>query len=141
VQVPFHKFDQFVADLAHGVHRLHVDVLKVLLTDRAPVRTDTVRADLAEIASGHGYTPGGHVAALLRSGQTAGVYTLTLQNPAPWVASGGSMGPLQHAVLYNATAAGEPLIGWFAYVAAITLRLGQVFLVELDAAEGVLSQT
>jgi len=53
----FNKFYQFIEDLAHGVHDLKTGtshVLKVLLTNTAPVATNAVRGDLTELGAGNG---------------------------------------------------------------------------------------
>lgn len=58
----FVKFQNFVEDLGNGVHDLVgiQHTLKVYLTNTAPnVATHAVKADLAEIAAGNGYTAGG----------------------------------------------------------------------------------
>jgi hypothetical protein len=55
----FNKFNAFVEHLAEGVHNLQSHTLKVMLTNTAPVATNSVRADLTEIAAGNGYTAGG----------------------------------------------------------------------------------
>lgn len=47
-------------DLGLGVHNLDTGALKVYLTNAAPnAATHTVKADLAEIGAGNGYTAGG----------------------------------------------------------------------------------
>ena len=47
----FNKFQDFVEQLGKGVHQLHAagHTLKVFLTNEAPLATDTVKADIAEI--------------------------------------------------------------------------------------------
>ncbi|MBK7515448.1 MAG: hypothetical protein IPI51_07510 [Betaproteobacteria bacterium] len=42
----FQKFNQFVEDLAKGVHNLSTGQLKVALTNTAPVAANSVYADL-----------------------------------------------------------------------------------------------
>lgn len=42
----FTKFDQFVEDLAKGVHNLSTGQIKVALTNTAPVAANAVYADL-----------------------------------------------------------------------------------------------
>ena len=52
----FNKFQDFVEQLAKGVHQLHAagHTLKVFLTNEAPLATDTVKADIAEITAQNG---------------------------------------------------------------------------------------
>ena len=136
----YNKFYSFVEALAEGVHDFQTDTLKVYLSNTAPnAATMTVKADLAEISAGNGYTAGGNTATQSSSAQTAGVYKLVLADPAIWTASGGSIGPFRYAVLYNDTASGDPLIAWWDYGTSITLGAGDTFAVDFDPSTGVLT--
>jgi hypothetical protein len=135
----FNKFNSFVEALAEKKHDLGADTLKVMLTDTAPVATNTVKANLTEISAGNGYTAGGATASITSSSQTSGTYKLVLGDPATWTASGGTIGPLRYAVLYNDTAANDELIGWWDYGSSITLAAGESFAVDFDATTGVLT--
>lgn len=138
----FNKFNQFVEDLSEKVHNLGSDTLKVLLTDTLPVATNSVRADLSELAAGNGYTSGGSAATVVTSEQTAGTYKLTL-NDVVFTATGGSVGPFRYAVLYNdtPTSPADPLIGWYDYGSSVTLLNGETFTVDFDDTNGVLTLT
>ena len=48
----FTKFDVFTENLAEGVHNLGSNTLKVMLTNSAPLVTNTVKANLTEISAG-----------------------------------------------------------------------------------------
>src|SRR5262249_7211859 len=110
----FNKFNSFVLDLATKVHNLNSDTLKVMLTNTAPVATNTVKSNIAEISAGNGYTAGGMIATFSSGADVAGVYKLVLSSTSvQWTATGGSIGPFQYAVLYNSTAASGNLIGWW----------------------------
>jgi hypothetical protein len=136
----FNKFNSFVEALAEKVHNLGSDTLKVYLSNATPsASADLVKADLAEISAGNGYTAGGNQATISSSSQTSGTYKLVLADPATWTASGGSIGPFQYAVLYNDTAANDELIGWWDYGSAVTLNAGETFTVDFDASTGVLT--
>lgn len=135
----FNKFDSFVEALAEKVHNLGSDTLKVMLTNTAPVATNTTKANLTEITAGNGYTAGGNTASVTSSAQTSGTYKLVLGDPATWTASGGSIGPFQYAVLYNDTATNDELIGWWDYGSAVTLADGESFAVDFDPTTGVLT--
>ena len=52
----FNKFQDFVAQLATGVHQLHAagHTVKVYLSNEAPLATDTVKASIAEITAQNG---------------------------------------------------------------------------------------
>jgi hypothetical protein len=135
----FNKFNQFVEDVAHKVHNLNSDTLKILLTNTAPVATNEVKADLTEISAGNGYSAGGSQATQSSSGQTSGTYKLVVGD-VTFTASGGSIGPFRYAVVYNDTPASpaDPLIGWWDYGTNITITDGNSFLVDASAVNGIL---
>ncbi len=136
----YNKFNAFVEALAEKVHNLGSDTLKVYLSNATPdAANDAVKADLAEISAGNGYTAGGNTATQTSSSQTAGVYKLVLADPATWTAAGGSIGPFRYAVLYNDTAASKNLIAWWDYGTSITLGAGDTFSVDFDPSTGVLT--
>lgn len=126
--------------VAEKVHNLGSDTLKVLLTNSAPVATNTVKANLTEISAGNGYTAGGTAATISSSSQTSGTYKLVLADVV-FTASGGSIGPFRYAVLYNDTATNDELIGWWDYGSSITLASGETFTVDFDGTTGVLTIT
>jgi hypothetical protein len=134
----FNKFQSFVEALAEKVHNLGADSLKVMLTNTAPVATNSVKANLTDISAGNGYTAGGTAATISSSAQTSGTYKLVLADVV-FTASGGSIGPFRYAVLYNDTATNKELIGWWDYGSAITLASGETFTVDFDATNGVLT--
>ena len=136
----FNKFNQFVEDLAEKVHNLQADTLKVMLSNVAPVATNSVKADITEIAAGNGYSAGGTTATVASSAQTAGTYKLTL-NDVVFTASGGSIATFRYVVLYNDTPSSplDPLIGWYDYGTTLVITSGNTFTVDFDAAAGVLT--
>lgn len=136
----FNKFQCFVADVANKVHNLGSDVLKIMLTNTAPAAVNTVKANLAELAPGNGYTAGGNAVAITASSQTGGVYKL-VGSDVVFIASGGTIGPFQYAVLYNSTAAAGPLISWWDRGSPVTLANGESFAVDLDQVGGILTIT
>lgn len=132
----YNKFNCFSGDLAQKKHNLNSDTLKILLTNTAPVSTNQVKTDLTEISAGNGYSAGGSVAAFVSGNDTSGTYMLIL-SPVVFTASGGNIGPFRYAALYNSTAAGLNLIGWWDYGSSITLTNGNSFTVSLDQTNGV----
>ncbi len=137
----YNKFDIFVEDLANKVHDLFgtagagADACKVYLTNATPsASADAVKADLAEIAAGNGYSAGGNAVANVGS-RVAG--TFTLQGTSYLiVASGGSIGPFQWAVFYNDTPVSpvDPLISWWDYGSPLTLFDGESLAVKFNNA-------
>lgn len=131
----FNKFQDFAEQVGKGIHQLHAagHTLKVFLTNEQPLVSDTIKADMAEIAAGNGYTAGGEDAQNDYS-ESGGTGTLTCQD-ITWTAAGGTIGPFQFAVLYNDTPAApvDPLIGWWDYGSPITLQIGESFKVDFGA--------
>lgn len=131
----FVKFQQFAEDLGAGVHDLvgTDDTLKVYLSNTAPdVAADGVKADLAEIAAGNGYTSGGHDTQ--NSGSESGG-TLTVTGTDIVITASGAVGPFRYAVLYNdtPTSPADPLIGYWDYGSEVTLANGETFTVDFGA--------
>lgn len=141
----FNKFQIFVEDLAKAVHNFTPSTghtLKVYLSNDTPsASADALKADLAEISSGNGYTAGGNTATISSSAHSSGTYKLVLADPATWTATGAGIGPFRYAVLYNSTTTAKtsPLIGWWDYGSSITLLSGESFVVDFDATNGVLT--
>lgn len=132
----YNKFNVFVKDVADKVHNLGSDTLKVMLTNVAPVATNTVKANITDLSTANGYTAGGSTAAYVSDTDTSGTYKLILAQVV-FTASGGSIGPFQYAVLYNSTPVAGNLIDWWDYGTAITLTNGNSFTVALDQTNGV----
>lgn len=129
----FNKFQNFVQDLAEKKHDLSADALHVYLSNAVPsASADAVKADLAEISAGNGYTADG-IDTLNTGVEATGTYTLT-GTKAVWTAAGGSIGPFQYVVLMNFTQATplKPLIGWWDYTSALTLLTGETFSVKFN---------
>jgi hypothetical protein len=134
----FNKFNQWPQDLATAVHNLNTAALKVMLSNTAPVAANAVKADIAEIAAGFGYVAGGNAATFVSGVQTGGIYKLVL-NDVQFTAAGGSIATFRYAVLFNSTPGAGPLIGWWDFGAAVNITNGNSFLVDCDAANGVLT--
>lgn len=116
-------FNCFIEDAAEGKHNLASNTLKVMLTDTAPLSSNTVYTDITQIAAGNGYTTGGVTATVTTSSQTAGVYSLILSGVS-WTASGGDIATHRYAVLYNDTHASKPLIGYADYGVSAVIANG-----------------
>ncbi len=128
----FNKFQVFVQDLGRKVHNLNADTLKIELTNTAPVNTNTIIANIVDISAGNGYSAGGSAISGTSFSQTSGTATLAASTLV-FTASGGTIGPFRYAVVYNSTAAGGPLIGWWDYTSSITLADTETFTVNDSA--------
>lgn len=140
MSLAFNKFNSFVENVAEKVHNLGADTLKIVLTNTAPVATNTVLANITQISAGNGYSTGGNTLTTSSSAQTSGVYKLVCSD-STFTATGGSIANWRYIVLYNDTATNDELIGWWDYGSVITLGSGDSFVVRFDATNGVLTIT
>lgn len=119
----YNKFNQFIADVNNEVHNFSTDTIKFYLTNATPLATNTVKANIAEITAGSGYTAGGEIIPIISSTQTGGLYELDVdQTPIVITATGGTVGPFRYLVVYNDTAASDNLISYYDYGSSITLQ-------------------
>ena len=133
----YNKFLQFTKDLIDGVHDFDAHTFKVMLTNSAPVNTNTVKANLTDISAGNGYTAGGSTTTITTS-TSSGTAKVT-GTDIVFTASGGTIGPLRYAVLYNDTASDKPLIAWWDYGSSITLNDQETLTVDFDGTNGILT--
>lgn len=134
----YNKFNQFTKDLVDGVHDFDAHIFKVMLTNSAPVATNTVKANLTEISAGSGYSAGGSATTITTSTATG---TAKVTGTDVVFTSSGTIGPFRYAVLYNDTAASDPLIAWWDYGSSISLLNTETLTVDFDAANGILTVT
>lgn len=129
----YNKFNSFVEAMAKKSHNLGTDVIKIALTNTAPVAGNTVLANITEIA----YTNcSARTVTITSCTQTAGTLKWVLQDLLI-SASGGSVGPFRYVVLYNDTATNKELIGWYDNGLSITLANGESVNIDFDGTNGV----
>ncbi len=133
----YNKFLQFTKDLVDGVHDFDAHTFKVVLTNSAPVNTNTVLANITQISNGNGYTTGG-TATSMSTSTSSGTAKVT-GTDVVFTASGGSVGPFRYAVLYNDTPSSpaDPLMAWWDYGSSVTLADTETFTVDFDATNGI----
>lgn len=137
----YNKFNVFNQDILNAVHNFGGHTFKVMLTNTAPVATNTVKANITEITAANGYTAGGPTVPMTVSASgatakvTAGDVTIT--------AAGGAIGPFRYAVLYNdtQTTPAKPLVAWLDYGASQTLNDGESLLIDFDGTNGLFTQS
>lgn len=128
------KNEAFSEHLAEGVHNLDTGVIMAYLSNTTPSASlDAVKADLAEISAGNGYTAGG-VDMQNATSRTGGTTSVTGVD-ATITASGGSVGPFRYVQFYNdtPTSPADPLIQHYDYGSAITLNDGEAFTIDVGA--------
>jgi len=131
----FNKFDSFVEAVAEKVHNLGSDQLTIALTNTAPVAGNSLLANITEITYTNLSTRNITTTA---SSQTSGLYKLVVSD-ITLTSTGGSTGPFRYVVVYNSTAAGGPLVGFFDYGSSITLLSGESLTVDFDQVNGLLT--
>ncbi len=131
----YQKFNQTVADVNNKVHNMGADTLKFMLTNTAPVASNSVKANLTEISAGNGYAAGGTVVGITSSTQTSGTYSLVPTADVVFTASGGSIGPFRYVVLYNDTPTSplDPLISFYDRGSSLTLADTETFTLDVQA--------
>jgi hypothetical protein len=134
----YNKFNQFVGDLANGKHNFGSDTFKVLLTNVAPVATNSIKSDITEISAGSGYSAGGVTLATTSDTDTSGTVKFVASADNVITAS-GTVGPFRYAVLYNDTQSSpvKPLIAWWDRGTSITLASGDTFTIDTDQTNGI----
>lgn len=135
----FTKFNSFAHELGKATHNLQSHVLKVALTNTAPVATNSLLTNITQIAASGGYVAGGFTLDSVTWTTASGVAKLSIADEE--ITATGAMGPFRYAVVYNDTATGDPLIGWADYGSAVTLANGEKFRLDFHEVDGVLTVT
>lgn len=128
----FNKFQQFVEDLAKGVHNFTSDAtctVTVALTtaDNAPVETNSVLLDLTQIS----YTNlSARVVTGITAEHTTGTVSITATDLV--LTASGAVATFRYVVLYNddPTSPADPLIGWYDYGSNVALAGGETFTID-----------
>jgi hypothetical protein len=131
----FNKFQDFVEQLGKGLHNLDTAEFRVYLSNEQPLAADTVKADIADLSTGGGYTALGEDIQNAFT-ETSGTGTMTAVD-VEWTATTG-FGPFQFAIIYNNTATNKNLFGWYDRGSALTLGAGEKFKVDFGASLAVL---
>lgn len=125
----YNKFLDFAEQIGLREHQLNTDTHRVALSNTLPVNTNTILANITQIANGNGYVTLGEDAQNTWA-ETAGTGTLTAQQIV-WTSASAGMATFQYAVYYsnqtNVTLV-NPLIAWWTRAAgALTLAVGETF--------------
>lgn len=128
----YNKFNQFTDDLCSGVHNFASHTIKAYLSNATPdAAADSVKADLAEISAGNGYSAGGVTVTVSSVTQSSGTCSVAVSDPSVITASGGTIGPFRYVVFYNDTSASKSLINWYDYGSSITLADTETFTIDM----------
>ena len=119
------KFQSFVEALAEGVHNLSSDTLKVALSNASNAPSASANVKLADITTVSVANLDSVTLTVSSSSQTSGTYKLVLADLT--MTASGTVGPFRYVILYNDTAANDPLICYFDYGSEVTLASGDTF--------------
>ena len=129
------KFQCFVEDLAHGVHNFDSNTIKVALSNASNPPSASAHVKLTDITTVSTANLDGVTLTKSSSGQTSGTYKY-VPNDLTMTAS-GAVGPFQYVIIYNDTAANDPLICYFDYGSEVTLAKDDTF--KLDFGDQLFS--
>jgi len=124
----YQKFQSWIGTLCggadlEGTAGTDADTLVAYLSNTPPSLTaDVLKADLAEIATGSGYS--GPIPLDNVGTRTLGVLTVTAKSFAV-TAAGGAIGPFRYVVIADDTLAGDPLMAVFDQGTPVTIADGQ----------------
>ena len=121
----YNKFQCFVEDLAEGVHNLSSDTLKVAFSNASNAPSASAHVKLADITTVSVANLDSVTLTVSSSSQTSGTYKLVVADKT--MTANGSVGPFQYVIIYNDTAANDPLICFFDYGSEVTLANGDTF--------------
>ena len=123
------KFQQFVEDLAHGVHNFDSDTIKVALSNASNAPSASAHVKLADITTIAVTNLDGVTLTKGSSGQTTGTYKY-VPNDLTMTAT-GNVPAFQYVIIYNDTAANKELICFFDYGSEVTLHANDTFKLEV----------
>lgn len=132
--VAYNKFNAFVQDIAQGVHNLSTNSLTYALTATLPVATNSVIANITQIAYTNMST---RVPTITSCTQTGGLLKLIIAN-LTLTQSTTTSAFFQYVVFYNATPGAGPLISWWDYGSSIQLQPNDTFAIQPDQTNGIL---
>lgn len=134
MSVILNKFNAFVADIANKKHNLGSDQITAALTDTLPTSANAVLADISQISytnvSSRNFT-------LTSSTQSSGTYKLILQDLT--ITATGTVPQFRYVIVYNSTASGGPLIGWYDYGSEVNMTVSDSLVIDLDNTNGILT--
>lgn len=133
----FNKIQDYVEQLNKAVHDWSTHTFKALLTNSAPVATNTVKANLTEISAGNGYSAGGMTLDSVTLSEASGTAKVTIADEV--LTASGAIGPFRYVAIYNDTPSSpaDPLVCWYDYGSSISLANGDTFTLDFDATNGL----
>jgi len=121
----YNKFQCFLKDFVDGKHDFTTDTLKVALSSAANAPSASADVKLADITTIAAPAVDNATLTTSSSGWAAGAFTVVVADLT--MTASGAVGPFQYVILYNDTAANDPLICFFDYTSEVTLASGDTF--------------
>jgi hypothetical protein len=132
--VAFSKVDSFVENLAEKLIDLSGNGLTVALTNTAHTAAWDELADLTQVSYAN---CSARVITVSTSAQTSGTYKLVCADLT--LTASGAVGPFQYIYIYDDNSTGDKLIGYYNYGSPVTLAAGDLFIIDFDGSNGVLT--
>ena len=135
--VTVQTYNQFLELLGDGTLDMDTHTFKIALMTSSHVfnADNTLWTSVAsnQIANGSGYsTPGQNLSGVTWA-QTGGTVTFDFTDP-EWTASGGPIGPTGYAVIYDDTAANDPLMFSINFGTSVTAVDGARLVIRVSTA-------
>lgn len=121
----YNKFQCFVEDICEKKHNLGSDTLKVALSNASNAPSASADVKLADITTVSVSNLDSVTLTVSSSSQTSGTYKLVVADKT--MTASGAVGPFRYVIIYNDTAANDPLICFFDYGSEVTLASGDTF--------------
>lgn len=131
------KYPAAIEPLMEGINA-GTDAWYVALAATVNSADTTFVSGTTDLPTGGGYTAGGNPATTASATQTAGVYKLTLNNPAAWTATGAGF-TFRYAILWDSTTS-TPVAYWD-YGSSQLVSAGETVTVVMDSVNGVFQAT
>jgi len=131
------KFQQFVEDLAHGVHNFDSNTLKVAFSNASNAPSASANVKLADITTIVATNLGDLSLSVSSSSQISGTYKLVVADKT--LTASGAVPAFRYVIIYNDTATDDPLICFFDYGSEVTLAKDDTF--KLDFGTELFSLT
>jgi hypothetical protein len=121
----YNKFNLFMEAAMEKKHNLATDQLVAALSNVAPVATNSVLADITQIAYTNLSSRNITTSSSSSSGSTYSYVPTDLV-----LTASGAVATFRYIIIYNDTATNDDLICWFDYGSAVTMASGDTFTLD-----------